>query len=398
MSEGAAAEGPGLPPFLLTIIGHLRRRHVQVGVDDLRDLRLALGAGFGLASTASLRDLCVALWASSPVEAAIVRSAFASVEDVPEWTTGPSGESAAADLPDPAQDPATGAGRDGEAGQGDGAALTGAPRAEGSGSLPPPSGITDPALVLVPQYPLTAREVAQAWRHLRRPVRSGPATELDVAATIRERARRGVATPPVVVPRRRNTMRLLLLLDRNGSMGPYHGYVDYVVAAIREAGRIDEVSAVYFHDVPADPESRPRAARVLAEDPFRMDIDPMLAMIEPMRSGRVYADARLTRPVPLADVLAQVTAATGVLVISDGGAARRTFDAFRLVDTVAMLKAAAAGASGAAWLNPAPTARWPGTTAAMTARHVAMYPFTRRGLDQAVDSLRGRPALLARPL
>ena len=120
-----------------------------------------------------------------------------------------------------------------------------------------------------PAVPVGGPGRGSSWRHLRRPVRSGPPVELDLAATIRERARSGVATPPVVMPRRRNTMRVLLLLDRNGSMSPYHGYVDYVLAAIRDAGRVDEVSVVYFHDVPVAPDSRPRAAAVLAEDPFR---------------------------------------------------------------------------------------------------------------------------------
>ena len=127
----------------------------------------------------------------------------------------------------------------------------------------------------------------------------------------------------------------------------------------------------------------------------------MLSLIAPMRSGRVYGDPQLTVPVVLDDVLEQVTAATGVLVISDAGAARRKFDAFRLVDTVALLKAvgtgdSGAGGSGVAWLNPAPQTRWPRTTAAAIARYVPMYPFTRTGLDQAVDALRGRPVPLLR--
>ena len=85
----------------------------------------------------------------------------------------------------------------------------------------------------------------------------------------------GVATPPVLVPRRRNAVRLLMLIDRHGSMTPFHGYVDYVVGAIRDAGRIDDVQAVYFHDLPgsrdgqdgAGPDARPVPAgpgRVLA--------------------------------------------------------------------------------------------------------------------------------------
>ena len=143
---------------------------------------------------------------------------------------------------------------------------------------------SDRGLVLVPQYPLTAREVAQAWRHLRRPVRSGPAVELDIEATIAGRARRGVATPPVLVPRRRNAVRLLMLIDRQGSMTPFHGYVDYVVAAIRHAGRIDDVQTVVLPR-PARLDGRTRAALEEMADPFRPDLDEVLALIGPLRGG-----------------------------------------------------------------------------------------------------------------
>jgi uncharacterized protein len=385
-----------LPEFLADIVGHLRRRRVEVGVGEVRDLRNALRAGFGLSSVQELCELCVSLWATSADEQALVRAAFASVDRIPDWTLGEAADGEA--------------GTQGAAGKGwrQGGAGVGAGKGdskwgstepispEGSGPGPLWTEAREDGLVLVTQYPLAAREVAQAWRHLRRPLRLGPATELDVGATIAERARRGVAAPPVVVPRRRNTVRLLLLLDRNGSMSPFHGYVDYVVAAIRGAGRVDDVRAVYFHDVPGS-----RASRSLLEKAqFGGDIDHLLGQIGALRGGRVYADPRLTVPTALDDMLALVSPAAAVLVISDAGAARGELDIARLVDTVALLKAARAGgaASGVAWLNPVPPGRWAGTTAEAIARHVPMYPFTRRGLDQAVDALRGRPVLVERPL
>jgi uncharacterized protein with von Willebrand factor type A (vWA) domain len=399
-SADQPASRPGLPAFLADIVTHLRRRRVQVGLDDLRDLRSALRAGFGLASTTELRDLCVALWATSADEAQIIRAAFASVDGIPEWSTEPAVEAEPA-VPgspgDPGKSRPESASPLAAPGPADEPMRTSAVQTGKSGLGPPPSGVTDRRLVLVPQYPLAGREVAQAWRHLRRPVRSGPPAELDVAATIRERTRRGVATPPVVVPRRRNAVQVLLLLDRNGSMSPFHGYVDYVAGAIRETGRIDSVLTAYFHDVPGEHSDR----SVLADALFRANLDPALPEIGALREGRVYDDPSLTAPRPLSDMLGQITAATGVLVISDAGAARGKFDLVRLMDTVALLKAVGAvesGSSGVAWLNPVPAGKWRRTTAAAIARHVPMYPITRVGLDQAVDALRGRPVTLARPL
>jgi uncharacterized protein with von Willebrand factor type A (vWA) domain len=288
----------------MPIVAQLRRRQIYVGISDVQALRLALRAGLGLSSRDELRELCVALWAKSPVEAEVVRAAFARLDGLADWRlSGATGEAA----PVSGRQVAAGGGRLA------GAALKAAPvfgqqvgAGEGSGDVPGESlprtserdaaetgavrnlgpgfdldalraGASGRGLVLVPQYPLTSREVAQAWRHLRRPVRWGPAIELDINATIREWARRGVATPPVLVPRRRNAVRLLMLIDRHGSMTPFHGYVDYVVAAIRHAGRIDHVQTAYFHDGPGS--SQDRAALEDMANPFRPDLDDVLTII-----------------------------------------------------------------------------------------------------------------------
>src|SRR5262245_49736855 len=232
-----------LPAFVWRIVVHLQRRGMPVGVDDCHALRQALAAGFGWSATAALCELCVALWAKSPAEADIVRAVF-NRSPAPDWQqpAEPPPPSPAAPAPGPSTSD------------------TPAPRpptiayvARPLGGLPHPpphSGQSDPTLLLVPQYPVTEREVAQVWRRLRRPQRHGPAVEVDIDATIRRRTACGVATPPVLVPARRNTARLVLLLDRLGSMTPYHGFVDHIRRAIEHAGRLDSLTVVYFHDLP----------------------------------------------------------------------------------------------------------------------------------------------------
>ena len=247
------------------------------------------------------------LWAKSPAEAEVVRAAFANLADadlLADWSTadlavpGPVRPDLQPELVLDDDDDKTGPALAD-------AAETGMEESAKAGAVSHlnhdldfdldnlRTKAVDRGLVLVPQYPLTAREVAQAWRHLRRPVRSGPAMELDVEATIAARARRGVATPPVLVPRRRNAVRLLMLIDRQGSMTPFHGYVDYVVGAIRHAARIDDVQAVYFHDLPGSLADK----RALDEmpNPFRPDLDEVLSLIEPLRDGRVYDEPNADR-------------------------------------------------------------------------------------------------------
>jgi uncharacterized protein with von Willebrand factor type A (vWA) domain len=55
-----------------------------------------------------------------------------------------------------------------------------------------------------------------------------------------------------LVPRRRNSARLLLLVDRQGSMTPLHGFIDEVCAAIQQSGKLANVAQFYIHDVPAE--------------------------------------------------------------------------------------------------------------------------------------------------
>jgi len=385
-----------MPAFLWEITRQLRRRRVPLGVEDYDALRQALAAGFGLFSHEDLCRLCVTLWAKSPEEAEIVRAAFTR-SDLEEW-----------DIPRPDMDDrAEGGGRTA------GGPLLAPPNASHAGdevagaaphaesvkdftTSPPPTGVLDRSLVLVTQYPLTEREVAQTWRRLRRPLRSGPAVEIDVAATIQQRSRHAVATPPVLVPRRRNTAKLLLLTDRYGSMTPFHGYIAHVVRAIRNAGRIDDVREVFYHDLPGSVADR----SVLDDvgDPFRLDLDVILPLIEPMAEGRVYDDAELTSPRPLTDILERLGEGTATVVISDAGAARRHFDIVRLLDTVALLKALYSRVSTVAWINPARSEDWPHSTAGQVARYVPMYSLTREGLNRAVETLRGRPAAVEHPL
>ena len=179
-------------------------------------------------------------------------------------------------------------------------------------------------------------------------------------------------------------------------MTPFHNYVDHVVAAIRDAGRIDDVLPVYYHDLPSG--NSDRSALDEMADPFRPDLDLVLPLVRPMRDGRVYSDPDLTAPLSLAYVLGHYSAGTAVLIISDAGAARRHFDTIRLLDTVAMLKAIIASGATVSWLNPVPQQLWPQSTAGQVARYIPMFPFTRQGLYQAVDTLRGRPGEVDHPL
>lgn len=395
-------EQPAAPPWVPELLGQLRRRGLPLGVDDALALRQALAAGFGWSSTSALLRLCVALWAKSTAEQTQIRAAFARL-DLPEWTVDPVPETAPATVtptvPDPADPPAPLA-------DASDPTLRRSPESPAPPRLTPqPPGPSLPALrtgrydrslVLSPHYPVTARQVAQVWRGLRRPTRYGPAVELDVPATLDRFARTGLPTPPVLIPRRRNSTRLLLLVDRQGSMTPFHDYVDHVRRSIADAGRLDSLLVGYFHNTAG----RSPDQHLLTElpDPFAPAIDPVLRLVPPLPDGRVYDDPDLTRPRQLTELLDTAGRNADAVVVGDAGAARGGFNSGRLLDTVAFVRALLTTVRNVAWLNPVPPAGWPRTTAEQVARHVPMFPLTRDGLYRAVDVLRGRPATLERAL
>jgi hypothetical protein len=381
-----------VPPFVHALIDQLRRRGLPLGVEDCDALRRALAAGFGWTSDAALAELCVTLWAKTTAEADMVRAAFARI-DVPQWTVAHTPAAAPDAAPVAAAVPST---ADGPAPPPvDVAPPPVAAPGRGLPATPPGTGRVDTTLVLTPRYPLTERDIVQVWRGLRRPTRHGPPVELDVDETLRRSARLGVPMPPVLVPARRNTTRLLLLVDRQGSMAPFHHYVEHVEQAVRRAGRLGALTVVYFHNTAgaADP-----SLLDAVPDPFDPAIDTVLPAVAPLQDGTLYQDPALTSPVPLGEVLAAVTATTGAAVISDAGAARGALSPVRLLDTVALGKALRSAAGAVAWLNPVPAARWRRSTAEQVARHLPMFPLTRAGMYQAVEVLRGRPFPVARPL
>ena len=268
------------------------------------------------------------------------------------------------------------------------------------GGLPPLTLSELPVLpyqhVFLPQYPISFRAVAQAWRRLRWPLREGPATELDVDATVQRRSDLGVVSPPVLRPRRRNRAKLLLLVDRQGSMTPFHSYVDEVCRAIRQAGRLRQVGVFYFHDTPL--EGADSSVLDLLQGELFPSLDPVLADVPPLIQGTLMSDLELMTPTSARDVVSDHGRGAAVVILSDGGAARGRYDLLRLLDTVAFLKGAKEWSYRLVWLNPLPPTAWTGSTAAEIARHVPMFPMDRDGMYRAVNVLRGHPFPVEKPL
>ena len=381
-----------LPPLLLGLFRELVANGVPLGVRDYLDGIRALRLGFGHGDRHALRDLAQALWVRSDEERRLVARWFAILPvaeqalldqidaalaealpaDADDSASGPqqrralaAGESGGSAVPrSPAGSRAAGVANaegdpNADAASRALARLSFASTREGSG-LPVPRLPAEPQIgedyVLHPHTLFSSRELAVLWRRFRRSSRRGPRSELDLAATIRERCQRGLLQQPVCRPRRRNSARLLVLADASASMDPWRPFLTTLAESLPFA-RLASAELRYFSNLPRK---------------------------------QLFATAELENPESRAEILRR-HAGAGLLVVSDAGCARGYLNRRRAVQTATFLAEAAPLFPGAVWLNPMPRSRWPGTTAALVAAAsaVPMLPLDAANLLRAIDILRG---------
>ncbi len=393
-----------IPEFLWQLFEGLRCRGFPLTPDDLEALRQSLEAGFGWSSLESLRELCNSLWAKSRQEQEILTVLFnqlALKEDEPWQLFSVPAEqgfdpdnSNQLEQKKPLDEPQPQDYKE--------ISVTKSPTGLPTISLEDVE-LSKRQFIFVPQFPLNYREVAQTWRRLRHPVREGQPTELDVEATITRRSQLGIAVPVILRPRRRKVARLLLLVDRQGSMTPFHRFCEEVCKAIQQAGRLEETAIYYFHNVPAEG-ADDYVLEPLSKELFLV-LDSILPQINPRNTdfidtAFVYDDSELLDPIPLKDVLQKNALDAFVVIISDAGAARNHYSVPRLLDTISFMKALRTYTLSYVWLNPLPKSYWKdkNNTATQIARHVPMFALEREGIQQAVNVLRGHQYTIEKPL
>ncbi|GAB1543378.1 hypothetical protein NUACC21_60520 [Scytonema sp. NUACC21] len=205
---------------------------------------------------------------------------------------------------------------------------------------------------------VSRRYMVYIWRYLRRPVADGPEDELDVTATVEKAAQQGFFLQSVYRRREINHAHLLLLIDREGSMTPFHRFTRDLVETAQYESNLQRVDVGYFHNIPAQ---------------------------------SVYQDSHLTEPIPFEEILEKCDRETSVLIVSDAGAARGYRRMERVRATTEVIFDIKRYTHLIAWLNPMPKERWTSTSAQILSYLVPMYPMDKEGLSQAINILQGQP-------
>ena len=154
-----------------------------------------------------------------------------------------------------------------------------------------------------------------------------PEDVLDLQATVEKAAREGFFVAPVYQRSIRNRAHLLLLVDQDGSMVPFHRFTRELVETASEESTLGQVNVFYFHN-------------------FFVDT--------------VYTDPFLNDRAAVSEMLARCDEETSVLIVSDAGAARGSRQLERIGATTKLLGQLKLRTRLLAWLNPMPQERWEG--------------------------------------
>ncbi|KST64488.1 hypothetical protein BC008_44545 [Mastigocoleus testarum BC008] len=384
---------------LLDIFNGLRQRHgLPLGVEEYLAVVRSLEAGFGISDRQELEQLCCMLWAKSEDENRLIQRLFEEmwkqVKSLPNFDLNIQENSPASlSLNETSS-------RNETSSSTDTSSLTSSsPTLENDEStsietstieedpvdepLPdlktasPPTITPEPVqavqavrsnrsereikrpryMLLTEYFPVTKRKMKQCWRSLRRPVRQGIPTELDIEATVAKIEREGILLQPVLMPPRINRTDLVLLIDQEGSMVPFHDLSRQLVETAQRGGRLRTTNVFYFHDYPDE---------YLYRHPAMIDAKP------------------------ISEVLEEIGERAAVLIISDAGAARGNFDQERIDNTKVWIKELQQSVRYFAWLNPMPSEDWGQTTAGEIASFVPMFEMSSQGMNAAISVLRGR--------
>ena len=211
---------------------------------------------------------------------------------------------------------------------------------------------------LIPRLPITRREMTGIWRNLRLLKREGAPENLDVQGTINLFCKMGFFSGVVLQPSRKNQVKLVLLIDCEGSMSPFKLLIDTLQESIEKVGLLNQKNIFYFHNVPR---------------------------------GYLFTKPNLTKPLPIEEILSREVGNNSVVIVSDGGAARRTYDSERFYQTKEFIRQLSDKTYLYGWLNPVPEFQWRMTTAEDIATFIPMYSLNPQGLNDLVKILLGYP-------
>lgn len=200
----------------------------------------------------------------------------------------------------------------------------------------------------------------------------GPKDELDLEGTIDATCKNAGTLKLVWERPRRNTMKVLLLMDSGGSMNPYLQACSRLFMAANHTTHFKDLKLYYFHNCVYD---RIYTSPVLARH-YAVKTEEVLRSLNPDYRLLIVGDASMA--------LSELTMAGGAI---DWGVENDE-------PGITWLERLARHFPYSVWLNPIPAGTWDWTegyhTIALIKKLFPMFELTPEGLEQAVKKLKVR--------
>jgi len=216
---------------------------------------------------------------------------------------------------------------------------------------------------------LDVRQIKVALRKLRELQRDGQAEELDLDATIDQTCRNAGELELIWQAPRKNSVKLILLMDVGGSMTPHARLVSQLFSAAKQSNHFREFKSFYFHNCVYD---------------------------------KIYDDPWLRKGITIKELLSTYGSHYKLVLVGD--ALMHPLELFEVggminywshnhTPGIEWLRRLATYFTRKVWLNPEPKPLWNHSTIRAIKRIFPMFPLTINGLENAVDSLiKGRAA------
>ncbi|MFZ5590635.1 MAG: vWA domain-containing protein [Bacillota bacterium] len=219
---------------------------------------------------------------------------------------------------------------------------------------------------------LHTRQFELALRRLRRLSSrvDGPKDVLDVEETVRETCRQAGFLSLVWERERRNTIKVVMLMDSGGSMNPHARLCSRLFTAASRATHFKDLKTYFFHNCVYD----------------KLFLDPLCLVKNSVKTLDVL---RTLSPDYRLIIVGDASMAPSELLM-EGGAL--DWSAAANEKGIVWLERLAAHFTHAVWLNPLPRRLWPGDdaydTITLIRRIFPMFELTLEGLEAAVRRLK----------
>ncbi len=210
---------------------------------------------------------------------------------------------------------------------------------------------------------LDVRQIKLALKGLRQLSRIGPEDELDIEKTIDATAKNVGELELKWKRRRKNAVKVLLLMDAGGSMEPFAQLCSQLFSAAKSSSHFKDLQYYYFHNCVYDNLYRDIERREA------VSTDHLLRTLEPDYKLLLVGDARMS-PYELMEKY-------GAIYYYERNE----------VPGLDWLKRISGHFTHCAWLNPEDQRYWIHPTIRMIGRLFPMYPLTVDGLGLAVKKL-----------